>query len=153
MPDPNRNSAEVVANHVAMTFAGGHVAVADATFAIGGGEFVAIVGPSGCGKSTLLRMIAGLMAPSGGVLRVGQGVAAGVTRSAGRIGFVFQDSRLLPWRTAAQNIALPLELKHVPKATQLARVAQSLALVGLTESDAAKTPRMLSGGMRMRVSL
>ena len=153
MPLENRNAADVVANHVGMTFAGGHVAVADASFAIGGGEFVAIVGPSGCGKSTLLRMIAGLMVPSGGVLRVGKGVAAGVTRRSGRIGFVFQDPRLLPWRTASQNVALPLELDRSPKTTRSSRVAQALSLVGLTESDATKTPRMLSGGMRMRVSL
>ena len=138
----NRLAAEVVADNVSMTFAGGHLAVADASFAIGGGEFVAIVGPSGCGKSTLLRMIAGLIAPSGGVLRVGKGVAAGVTRGAGRIGFVFQDPRLLPWRTASQNVALPLELDRSPKTTRISRVAGALSLVGLAEADVTKTPRI-----------
>jgi NitT/TauT family transport system ATP-binding protein len=146
-------AAAVVADHVEMTFAGGHVAVADASFAIGGGEFVAIVGPSGCGKSTLLRIVAGLIAPTAGVLRVGNGVAAGVTRAAGRIGFVFQDPRLLPWRTASQNVALPLELDRSAKTMRSSRVAGALSLVGLAEADATKTPRMLSGGMRMRVSL
>ncbi len=153
MPELNRTAAEVVADRVGLTYKGGHVAVAEASFTIGGGEFVAIVGPSGCGKSTLLRMIAGLITPTGGLLRVGHQTAAGVTRDSGRIGFVFQDPRLLPWRTAAQNVGLPLELEHAAKTSRASRISQALALVGLAEADAPKTPRMLSGGMRMRVSL
>jgi NitT/TauT family transport system ATP-binding protein len=146
-------AAEVVADHVTMTYEGGHVAVADATFSIKGGEFVAIVGPSGCGKSTLLRIVAGLISPTGGLLRVGHRTAAATTRGAARFGFVFQDPRLLPWRTAAQNVGLPLELEHAAKSGRESRVFQALSLVGLAEADATKTPRMLSGGMRMRVSL
>jgi NitT/TauT family transport system ATP-binding protein len=153
MPDTNRNAAEVVADHVALTYDGGHLAVADVSFTIGSGEFVAIVGPSGCGKSTLLRIIAGLIAPSGGLLRVGPRTAAAATRGASRIGFVFQDPRLLPWRTAALNVRLPLELEGANKSNRSTRVTQALALVGLAEADVIKTPRMLSGGMRMRVSL
>jgi NitT/TauT family transport system ATP-binding protein len=149
----NRLAAEVIADHVGMTYDGGHVAVADASFAIGAGEFVAIVGPSGCGKSTLLRIIAGLIAPTGGLLRVGHRTAAATTRDSARIGFVFQDPRLLPWRTAAQNVGLPLELDRSPRTNRSTRVTQALSLVGLAEADATKTPRMLSGGMRMRVSL
>jgi len=146
-------AAEVVADRVGMTYEGGHVAVADASFAIGGGEFVAIVGPSGCGKSTLLRIIAGLIPPTNGLLRVGHRTAAATTRGAARFGFVFQDPRLLAWRTAAQNVGLPLELDHSSRANRSARIAGALALVGLAEADSTKTPRMLSGGMRMRVSL
>jgi NitT/TauT family transport system ATP-binding protein len=146
-------AAEVVADRVCMTYEGGHVAVAEASFTIGGGEFVAIVGPSGCGKSTLLRIIAGLIAPTSGLLRVGHRTASATTRGAARFGFVFQDSRLLAWRTAAQNVGLPLELDHSPKANRSSRIAQALALVGLAQADSKKTPRMLSGGMRMRVSL
>jgi NitT/TauT family transport system ATP-binding protein len=153
MVELDHSTAQVVADHVAMTYGGGHVAIADASFTIGGGEFAAIVGPSGCGKSTLLRIIAGLIAPTSGLLRVGHRTAAAATREAARIGFVFQDPRLLPWRSAAQNVGLPLELQHAPKSSRSSRVAQALALVGLAECDAAKTPRMLSGGMRMRVSL
>jgi NitT/TauT family transport system ATP-binding protein len=153
MLEQNRDAAEVIAEHVGLTYAGGQVAVANASFAIGGGEFVAIVGPSGCGKSTLLRMIAGLIAPTVGAIRVGHQTAAGMSRVSGRIGFVFQDPRLLPWRTAAQNVRLPLELEHASKTGPASRVDQALSLVGLGEADAAKTPRMLSGGMRMRVSL
>jgi NitT/TauT family transport system ATP-binding protein len=152
MPEQSR-SAEVVADHLSMTYQGGHLAVMDASFAIDGGQFVTIVGPSGCGKSTLLRIIAGLLAPTGGLLRVGHRTAAATTRESARIGFVFQDPRLLPWRTAAQNVDLPLELEHVSAAIRGPRVARALSLVGLAETDAAKTPRMLSGGMRMRVSL
>jgi NitT/TauT family transport system ATP-binding protein len=147
------DAAEVVADRVSMTYEGGHVAVADASFTISGGEFVAIVGPSGCGKSTLLRIIAGLITPTSGLLRVGHRTAAATTRGAARFGFVFQDPRLLAWRTAAQNVRLPLELDHSPKSNRVSRVAQALALVGLAEADSTKTPRMLSGGMRMRVSL
>jgi len=146
-------AAEVVADRVGMTYEGGHVAVTDVSFTIGSGEFVAIVGPSGCGKSTLLRIIAGLIAPTTGLLRVGHRTAAATTRRAARFGFVFQDPRLLAWRTASQNVSLPLELDHSPKANRSSRVAQALALVGLAEADLTKTPRMLSGGMRMRVSL
>ncbi len=146
-------SAEVVADHVAMIYDGGQVAVEEASFTIGGGEFVSIVGPSGCGKSTLLRIIAGLVAPSSGMIRVGHRTAAAVTRGSARIGFVFQDPRLLPWRTAAQNVGLPLELDRGSKTNRLPRVSEALSLVGLSQADAFKTPRMLSGGMRMRVSL
>jgi NitT/TauT family transport system ATP-binding protein len=135
-----------------MAFSTGHVAVADASFEISTGEFVAVVGPSGCGKSTLLRMIAGLIAPTGGQVSVG-GRPAVEARQREHIGFVFQEPRLLPWRTAAQNVRLPLELKRVPRPARDGRVPDVLALVGLTRGDAAKTPRMLSGGMRMRVSL
>jgi NitT/TauT family transport system ATP-binding protein len=146
-------SAEVAADHVAMIYDGGQVAVEDASFTIGGGEFVSIVGPSGCGKSTLLRIIAGLVSPSSGMIRVGHRTAAAVTRGSARIGFVFQDPRLLPWRTAAQNVGLPLELDRGSKTNRLPRVSEALSLVGLSQVDALKTPRMLSGGMRMRVSL
>ncbi len=153
MAEPSRDAAEVVADHLTMTYDGGHVALADATFAIGGGEFAAIVGPSGCGKSTLLRIIAGLIAPTSGMLRVGHNTAAATTRHPARIGFVFQDPRLLPWRSAVKNVALPLELEHAPKPARMSRPQHVLSLVGLVGSDARKSPRMLSGGMRMRVSL
>jgi NitT/TauT family transport system ATP-binding protein len=145
------------ANHVqvvnaGMAFPTGQVAIADANFQMRSGEFVSVVGPSGCGKSTLLRMIAGLIAPTSGrvILRDQAAVEA---RRRERIGFVFQDPRLLAWRTAAQNVRLPLELDCNPQDVRRANVPDALALVGLTPADAAKTPRMLSGGMRMRVSL
>jgi NitT/TauT family transport system ATP-binding protein len=140
------------AEHAGLTFPGGHVAIADASFTIAPGEFVSVVGPSGCGKSTLLRMVAGLLAPTSGRLTVG-GLPAQDARRRNRVGFVFQEPRLLPWRTAAQNVQLPLELERVPRAAHARRVADALRLVGLQSADDDKTPRMLSGGMRMRVSL
>jgi NitT/TauT family transport system ATP-binding protein len=70
-----------------------------------------------------------------------------------RVAFVFQDPNLLPWRTVAANIALPLELRGIARGEQERSVSQSLALIGLTPDDARKRPQNLSGGMRMRVSL
>jgi NitT/TauT family transport system ATP-binding protein len=152
MSKPEPQNVEIRLDGVNMTFRGGHRAVADLSFGVERGEFVAVVGPSGCGKSTLLRILAGLLAPSAGTLTV-MGRPWAEVRGRCRVGFVFQDPRLLPWRTASENAALPLELARLPRPTRESRVADAFALVGLTPADAAKTPRMLSGGMRMRVSL
>ena len=138
----------VNATRVEMRFASGQLGVRDVTLAVRRGELIALVGPSGCGKSTLLRMIAGLMSPTSGELRVQTG-SVGDSRTA----FVFQDSNLLPWRNVFGNIRLPLELRGVSLDEQRAAVESSLKLIGLKPDDSAKRPRMLSGGMRMRVSL
>ena len=116
------------------------------------GEFVSFVGPSGCGKSTLLRLLAGLLRPSTGMLtRPGDGSGTGTTR----VGFVFQHPTLLPWRTAVQNIRLPLELGRVKLARQLPddQIRRLLEQGGLSCTDADKRPSQLSGGMQMRLSL
>ena len=188
---------------VEMRFASGQLGVRDANLAVSHGELISMVGPSGCGKSTLLRMIAGLMLPTGGELKVsvatspfplgeggrrpGEGRQAiavarefstrhqrsarektktplvphpsplpggeGIATGDPRVAFVFQDSNLLPWRSVFDNIRLPLELRGVSFAEQQVAVNNSLQLVGLKPDDAVKRPRMLSGGMRMRVSL
>jgi NitT/TauT family transport system ATP-binding protein len=122
------------------------LAIVDVSFEIGAGEVVSIVGPSGCGKSTLLRLIAGLLQPTSGVLTVSAGEPM-------RSGFVFQDPTLLPWRTVDENVGLPLELAGVSAAAIEQAVADSVSSVGLAPGDRSKFPRMLSGGMRMRVSL
>jgi NitT/TauT family transport system ATP-binding protein len=121
---------------------------ADSTQALGStnlqlnpGEFVSIVGPSGCGKSTLLRIASGLLEPSSG----------SVIRN-GSLQFVFQDSTLLPWRTARRNIALNLELDDVDRKEVDRRIDNVLQLVSMQDS-AEKLPRQLSGGMKMRTSL
>ncbi|NLU84309.1 ABC transporter ATP-binding protein [Rhodococcus sp. HNM0569] len=106
------------------------------------GEFVSVVGPSGCGKSTLLRIASGLESASGGYAQVG----------ANRIGYVFQDATLLPWRSVRDNVALLAELDGVPKAERLRRADDAIALVGLRGFEK-HLPHMLSGGMRMRVSV
>ena len=108
------------------------------------GEFVAIVGRSGCGKSTLLRLLAGLDAPSAGELRLGDAPAA-ARRDDVRI--MFQESRLLPWRTVLQNVQLGLA---TPDAA--ARARDALAHVGLADR-AGDWPAVLSGGQRQRVAL
>ena len=114
------------------------------SFAIGEGEIVGVLGPSGCGKSTLLRILAGLDAPTrGAVVRNAQGGF--------RVGVVFQDSRLLPWRSAAGNVRFAFEGGGVPDDAD-ARIASVLALVDLS-AFAERHPHELSGGMQQRVAL
>jgi NitT/TauT family transport system ATP-binding protein len=115
------------------------------------GEFVSLIGPSGCGKSTLLRLIADLDQPTAGAISV-----FGKTASQARIdqdyGIAFQQAGLLPWRSVAGNIELPLELHGVGKAQRRARVADLLSLVGLSDF-ADRYPDQLSGGMQQRVAI
>jgi NitT/TauT family transport system ATP-binding protein len=117
------------------------------------GEMVAVIGPNGCGKSTLLRVIAGLLAPSAG--RIGLGPDGSPPQAGdGRIGLVFQLPRLLGWRSALDNVALPLELTGTPRAERHQAAERALAQVGLADdSVGALRPRELSGGMQQRVAL
>jgi NitT/TauT family transport system ATP-binding protein len=124
------------------TFKDGTVALTGADFAVAAGEFTSIVGPSGCGKSTLLRIASGLDAATAGQVHVG----------ADRLGYVFQDATLLPWRTVRANVELLAELHGLSKAERRKRSAEALELVGLT-AFAKHMPHELSGGMRMRTSL
>ncbi|MGF1633277.1 MAG: ABC transporter ATP-binding protein [Phycisphaerae bacterium] len=149
-PAPRAPALELLS--VRKTFPGGLDAVVPTDLAVPHGQFLALLGPSGCGKTTLLRILAGLEAPTAGVVR----------RNAGRVSFVFQDSHLLPWRTVLRNVTLPLELAGNREGrregnrdgraghAQLAR--EQLAAVGLADF-AHRHPAELSGGMRMRVSL
>ena len=115
------------------------------TFSVCPQEFVCVLGPSGSGKSTLLRILAGLLPPSGGSVRFAQGRRP-------KIGFVFQDANLMPWRTVLENIALPLELDKIPAEAARQKAREWIELVGLTGFEGA-LPRELSGGMAQRVSL
>lgn len=138
---------------VTKAFAGARPVLRDVSVQIEPGEFVSVVGPSGCGKSTLLRLVAGLIEPTRGRVTVA-GRTPTEARDAGhRIAFVFQEPTLLPWRNVRDNIRLPMELQGVSKAEQAQAVEQALRLIGLVPEDTHKYPRMLSGGMRMRVSL
>ncbi len=142
------------AERLGMRFAADGPATLDnVQFQIQAGEFVSLLGPSGCGKSTLLRMIAGLRQATAGELRVSGLPPEAARRSSGRVAFVFQDPTLLPWRTVTDNIRLPLELQGLPRQVHQSLIEDALQLIGLTATDAIKRPRMLSGGMRMRVSL
>jgi len=113
------------------------------------GEFLCVVGPSGCGKTTLLRIFAGLMPPTEGeVIFEGEPL----DRPRRRIGFVFQQANLMPWRSALSNIRLPLELADLPWAEQVRRAREMVELVGLKGFEG-NLPRDLSGGMAQRVAL
>jgi len=124
-------------------------ALRDIDFAIGEGEFVALVGPSGCGKSTLMRLIAGLRPVTSGRILIG---GSPVRRPVSRVGMVFQAATLLRWRTVLDNVLLPAELSGQRPAKFRERAQQLLELVGLADF-ASKHPHELSGGMQQRASL
>jgi NitT/TauT family transport system ATP-binding protein len=137
---------------VAKTFPNGTRAVDPVDLAVGASEFVTVLGPSGCGKSTLLRMIAGLVAPSGGRIRWWGEDFEAVGRPGRRLAMVFQDATLMPWSRVHSNVRLPLDLARADRPAADRAVADSLALVGLGQF-ARHYPRELSGGMQMRVSI
>ena len=112
-------------------------------------EVVALIGPNGCGKSTLLRVLAGLVAPDGGSVAIDGEPVAGMDP---RVGLVFQEPRLLAWRSAESNVRFPMELAGWSKPRQDARASDLLGLVGLREFAAAR-PSTLSGGTRQRVAI
>jgi NitT/TauT family transport system ATP-binding protein len=126
-------------------------ALKDITLDIAEGEFVSLIGPSGCGKTTLLRVIADLEKPTGGTVSV-NGMTPDEARLARAYGYVFQQSALLPWRTIEQNVALPLEVMGLDKATRKQRIASNLELVNLVGFEK-KFPWQLSGGMQQRASI
>ena len=123
----------------------------DVSFDVPAGDIVAIVGPSGSGKSTLLNMAAGLLSPDRGRIAV-MGQATNATVDWSRVGYMFQDDRLLPWRVAIGNVALALEAGSMPAAERARRAGSVLDLVGLG-GFAKAYPHQLSGGMRSRVAL
>ncbi len=153
------SSAALQIEGVGKTFAtaGGAVeAVRGIEIEVAQGEFIAILGPSGCGKTTLLRMIGGLIAPSQGDVRMsGQSILSGGNAAEARLGelaFAFQESRLFPWFTIEENIALPLRLRGVSASERIKRSRDLCQLVGLKGFETAR-PSQLSGGMRQRASL
>jgi NitT/TauT family transport system ATP-binding protein len=132
---------------------GTFVAVEDVNLDIHQGELVALLGKTGCGKSTLFNMIAGLQAPSSGAVRVQQhDPFKEFAALRGRIAIVFQNDRLLPWRSALDNAAFGLEMMDVPLARRHEAARHWLARLGLHghEND---YPHALSGGMRQRVAI
>lgn len=124
---------------------GGLHALDGVSFSVCAREFVCVLGPSGSGKSTLLRILAGLLTPTSGEIRFAGGQNP-------RIGFVFQQANLMPWRTVLQNILLPLEIEGMDAASALARAHEMVELVGLQGFENS-WPRELSGGMSQRVAL
>ena len=115
------------------------------------GEIVALIGPNGCGKSTFLRVASGLLAPIAGSVTLGGRPIVGPDP---RIGLVFQEPRLLPWRSVADNVTYPLELAGWSRDRRAARLRELLALVGLDDAGVRDArPRQLSGGMRQRAAI
>lgn len=125
-------------------------ALDDVSLSVRPREFVSLLGPSGCGKSTLLRLVSDVLAPTGGSITVG-GRTPEEARKARTFGFVFQDATLLAWRSALQNVLLPLEISGDGRDANV-RAARLLELVGLHGFEG-YYPWQLSGGMRQRVSI
>ena len=134
------------------TYPNGTQALLPVDLKIEEGEFITLLGPSGCGKSTLLKMVAGLLAPSDGRLLLWRKPVDRLSETGRKMAFVFQSPTLMPWASVQTNVRLPLDLAGVPRAKADARVADALALVGLSKFAGA-LPRALSGGMQMRVSI
>jgi NitT/TauT family transport system ATP-binding protein len=136
---------------VAFRLADGRVytAVEQARLNVAHGEFVAIVGPTGCGKSTLLNVVAGLLKPASGRVRIFDQPLTGLNREAG---YLFQADALFPWKTAIDNVAIGLEIAGAPRALALQRAQGWLTAVGLG-AFGNRYPHMLSGGQRKRVGL
>lgn len=124
-------------------------ALTDISFAINEGEFIAIVGPSGCGKSTLLSLIAGLLEPEKGLIKIS---GKYLRESTTNIGYMLQHDQLFEWRTIYNNVILGLEVQHMLTTKAKAKAHELLADYGLKQFENAK-PSELSGGMRQRAAL
>ncbi|MFC5470111.1 ABC transporter ATP-binding protein [Cohnella suwonensis] len=127
------------------------VALRQVSLDIAKGEFVSLLGPSGCGKTTLLRLMADLLEPTGGSVKVA-GKTAGEARLARKYGIVFQNPVLYDWRKVDDNIMLPLELSGVGRKERKRKAGELLELVGLKDFGD-KYPWQLSGGMQQRVAI
>jgi NitT/TauT family transport system ATP-binding protein len=141
-PDPI-----LMVHDLSVTFSDGNGeldALDTTSFTVQPQEFVCVLGPSGSGKSTLLRILAGLLQPTSGSFTFSNGRP--------RIGMVFQQANLMPWRTAIENITLPLELQGMPANEACSRAQELIDLVGLQGFESA-WPRDLSGGMAQRVAI
>jgi NitT/TauT family transport system ATP-binding protein len=126
-----------------------YTAIRDVTLSVADGEFLSIVGPTGCGKSTILNIIAGLLPPTTGDVRVFGKPLSGLNATAG---YLFQADAIMPWRTALQNVAAGLEIRGVSEKERTGAAKDWLRRVGLAGKENAY-PHQLSGGMRRRVAL
>ncbi|GAA1129177.1 ABC transporter ATP-binding protein [Microbacterium natoriense] len=140
-PAPSVDPA-VRLSHVTKRYGSGPVVLDDISLDIAPGEFICLLGASGCGKSTLLNLVAGLEPVTSGGIETPDGGAA----------VMFQESALMPWLTARQNVELALRLRGVPRGDRRAEAERLLGTVNLAEA-ADKRPHELSGGMRQRVAL
>jgi len=125
------------------------VALSDINLSIADDEFVSFVGPSGCGKTTLLRIIAGLDKASSGEVRVDGSLITGPGQ---KVGMVFQEYSLFPWRSVLSNVAFGLQMRGIPKEERQEIARKYISLVGLSQFELSY-PYELSGGMRQRVAI
>jgi NitT/TauT family transport system ATP-binding protein len=152
---PSSRSPELAVGAVSLRYAptddeiASHLALSDISFRVKPGEFIAIIGPSGCGKSTLLRLVAGLLSPTAGEVRIDGSPIAGVPRG---IGFLFQSDALLPWKTALENVMVGALLGGRSRQHATDAASGLLRELGL-EKAKGRYPTELSGGMRKRVAL
>lgn len=131
------------------TLEGETTAISDISFSLAKGEFVAIVGPSGCGKSTLLSLIAGLLTPESGTIKINGKI---LTESTTNIGYMLQHDELFEWRNIYHNVLLGLEIQHMMTAKNRQKASDLLDNYGLGNFKYAR-PSELSGGMRQRAAL
>lgn len=150
MPEPSESVIRIENLYKVFSTAGEPLlALRDVNLGIRPNEFVSFVGPSGCGKSTLLNIIAGLLDQTSGTVRVDGEEVHGPSR---HVGMMFQTPVLFPWRTARENVLLPMEIFGLDKRQYQDRADEMLRLVGLDGFEKAY-PWQLSGGMQQRVSL
>jgi NitT/TauT family transport system ATP-binding protein len=155
MTESTRRPGRLVAEDIRVAFpasgrrAAPTVALDGLSLEVAGGEIVALIGPNGCGKSTFLRVAAGLLAPERGRITLD---GRAITTPDERIGLVFQEPRLMPWRSAARNITYPLELAGWPPERRAARLTELLGAVGL-EGATDLRPVQMSGGMQQRAAI
>src|SRR5512137_1858624 len=128
---------------------GGLQALDDISFSVYPEQFICVLGPSGCGKTTLLRILAGLLSPTQGEVLF-ENSSMHAPRHG--VGVVFQKANLMPWRTVLDNILLPLEIQHIPRARSLEQAQDLVTLVGLQGFETS-LPSDLSGGMAQRVAI
>ena len=138
-------------SRVKKSFENGTIAVKDMTIDLFEGEFISFLGPSGCGKSTVLKMVSGLLQPTAGKIHI-KGHDVSASGSTQEVGFVFQDSTLMPWANVQDNVYLPLRLKGITRKEASQEIDDMLLKVGLQDFKKSY-PRELSGGMKMRVSI
>ena len=148
-PRPVTGEPAIQARGIGMTYPGGVEALRGIDLEIPRGQLTTLLGPSGCGKTTLLKIMAGLMEPSAGEIRIDGRVVKGPGPERA---FVFQDFALMPWASVLRNVAFGLELRGVAKAEREGVARQRIAEVHLTGFEHSY-PHELSGGMRQRVGL
>jgi putative spermidine/putrescine transport system ATP-binding protein len=145
-PDPHLRLDGLVKRY------GAQAAVDGVSLDVARGECIALLGPSGCGKTTTLRLVAGFIAPDQGRILIGGRAVERDPPHRRAIGMVFQNYALFPHLTAAGNVAFGLEMRNLPRAERESRVAEALAMVGLSHL-ADRYPARMSGGQQQRVAL